>query len=251
MVRVADGLGNRLDNPDFLTVDYEKPAKPTVEFVSSMKASIDSNSTDVASYYIWKNFIPDDVQSPTKAALAPADATAYNMCHDTAYDSTTNYKIVAIDNELFKGNFSDALSLTVVNTLKSATVLTHSNGDATSSVVVYDSSCEVDPVLTGKSGVEVFAEQIGTVRLAFQQKSGTADATSAVPMTAYYDVPTAVGTAVVRVDADDRYTNDVIYVQYGGNLYRGNFPTDRNAADASFTTPLNLTDVSSDNQRLD
>jgi hypothetical protein len=250
-IRIADGLGNRLDNPDFLSVDYEKPATPTVDFISAMKANIVSTSVDVASYYIWKNFIPDDVQSPTKAALAPADAATYNMCHDTAYASSTDYKIVAIDNDLFKGSFSDATPVTVVNTLKSATVLTHSNGDAASSVVVYDSSCEVDSTLTGKSGVEVYAEQTGTVRLAFQHKSGTADATAAVPMTAYYDVPTAVGTAVVRIDADDRYTNDTLYVQYAGKLYTGSFPTDRDEADGSFTTPLNLSDVTSSNQRLD
>jgi len=47
------------------------------------------------------------------------------------------------------------------------------------------------------------------------------------------------------------YAGAAFYVEYNGALYSGSFPVSQAAADGSFSTPLNLTAVTSANQSLD
>ena len=249
-LKVADGLGERYDNLALATLDYVKPAAPTVTFIDQANATFADTSTDVANYYLWANYIPDD-GSNAVGPISPTDAASYNMCQSTAFASSTPYKLVAIDGTgvFGKANISDAKAFTFANTVKDATVLTHNYGDTAATALRYDTSC-VATTDTTKSGVEVRAQQVGTVRMAYQHITGAVNNTTDLPVTSYYDVPTAVGTAVIQVDSLANYAGKTFYVEYNNALYTGTFPADRATADGSFSTPLNLTAVASENQKL-
>lgn len=250
-IKVADGLGERYDNLNLVTLDYVKPAAPTVAFNTTVNATFSDTSTDLASYYLWANFIPDNGASAT-GPISITAAASYNMCSSTAFASSTPYKLVALDGAGTFGNanISDATNFTFANAEKDATVLTHSFGDSASTAMRYDANCSATANTT-KSGVEVRAQQVGTVKLSYQQISGSVNVTNDIPVTSYYDIPTATGTAVVQVDSLSIYATKTFYVQYNNALYQGTFPANRAAGDASFATPLNLSAVNSANTKLD
>jgi hypothetical protein len=242
ILNATNGLGDRLQDNNFVTLDYEKPAAPTINFATAANMTIVDTSADVAAYYLWKDFIPDE-GADAIGPISLTDAASYNMCQDTAFGSTQNYQLVAIDGTgvFGKGNISNSLSLNFVNTIKNATVLTHNYGDSASTAENYDSSC-VRTTETLKHGVEVYAQRVGTVRLAFEPKTFEGEsATNDVPLTAYYAVPSANTDAVVRIDLLDLYVGEKFYIEYNGALYSGTFPADATAADNSFNNPIVLT----------
>jgi len=238
----TNGLGDRLVDNSFVTLDYEKPETPTITFSAAATATFATPSTDVAAYYLWKDFVPDE-GTDAIGPISLTDASAYNMCQNTAFGTTQNYQLVAIDGAgvFGQGNISNTLSFNFANTIKGATVLTHNFGDSASTVVNYDSSCIANTDIQ-KHGVEVFVQTVGSVRLAYEPEIYTGEnANNDVPLTAYYAVPSAVTNAVVRIDLLDLYVGKKFYIEYNGALYSGRFPSDAGSADASFLTPIVLT----------
>lgn len=248
ILRMADGLGERYDNLNLVTLDYVKPVAPTVVFNKSAEATFADASTDVKDYYLWANFIPDNGANAT----GPIDlntSTSYNMCTATTFASSTPYKLVAVDGvgTFAKANISNAKSFTFVNAEKDATVLTHSFGNSASTAMRYDANC-VATGTTTKSGVEVRAQQVGNVKLSYQHIVGAINNTNDIPVTSFYSVS---GTAVIQVDSLGIYAGKPFYVQYNNALYSASFPASRAAADTTFTSPTALVLVSSANQKLD
>jgi hypothetical protein len=247
-LKVADGLGQSFTDSALFTLDYTKPEAPTATF-NANEMTLSSISTDAASYYVWEDFIPDNLTSP----LITQATGAINMCFSTAFGDVTALKAITIDGtgDIDTANASNALSFTYENVTKSATVLTHGYGDATSSVVVYDDACVLTADTTTKDGIDIRALSIGTVRMSFQAVTGTIDATTDIPFTAYFDIPaTNAGVKVIEVVYFEAYANTPIYVQVGDALYSGTLPNTRDLADTTFTSPAPLTALSSANQTL-
>ena len=250
-IRAADGISEASYDAAITTLDFDKPLEPTVVFSNGTQATFASTSTDVASYSIYENFIPDDYASPVKANLLAADAAAYNVCLGD-YDSSHSLKVVAVDGlgTFTTSNVSDAKSFTYKNILKSAAVVSGTFGTATSTTTDYNSTCEVQATSVNP-GIDVQVLTAGTARVAFQPISTSEiDATTDLPWTVFYDLAGS-GTAVVKLTVAPGYASNVLYVEFGGALYRGTFPATRAAADATFTTPSQLTPQTSvENQTL-
>ncbi len=251
-LRAADGIGEAFYNASIATIDYDKPEKPSATFANGIEATFTSASTDVASYYIYEDFIPDSGASPITAALPKANATAYNMCHDFNFGTSHALKLIAVDGNgtLSRGNASNALSFNYVNILRSATVLTHTYEQNTSSITIYDDTCNVS-TSTQRNGVHVEAQiQDQSVRMAYANiPETTLNNTTDLPWTSFYDL-SGSGTAIIRVDSMPAYAGNRFFVEYRGALYVSTFPSTRDAADTSIYTPLILTPVNSANQTL-
>ena len=252
-LKAADGLGESYTNSSLIDFDYDKPDAPTVTFNNGVDLAFTSTSADVASYYIWEGFVPDDGNSltPTETALSITDALAYNICTKSAYEDTSSYKVVAFDGTgIFGGaNASNITGFTYVNTLKGATVQTHTQGEVTSTVTSYDGTCVVDAAPV-KSGVEAKAIQSGEqIVLSYIAIDGTNNNKDDLPYSAFYE--TTAGVDIVQVDVLPAYASQNFFVEYDGVLYKGTFPADATTADASFADPIDLVAVASDNQSLD
>lgn len=173
------------------------------------------------------------------------------MCAQSTFGTTNSYKVIAFDGTgvFGKANASNITGITYVNTIKGSTVLTHSNGEATSTVVSYDSSCVANATAT-KSGVEVKAVQVGTIVVSYIAIAGTTNNKDDLPYTAFYELADGQ-TDVLQIDILPVYAGAAFYVEYNGALYSGTFPANQAAADASFSDAINLTTVTSANQSLD
>lgn len=256
-LKAADGLGESYTNSALVSFDYDEPAEPTVSFTNGALMAFTNTSADVASYYLWEDYVPDDGASPIETNLLAAAAGSYNICAKTAFAANGavadahSYKLVAFDGTgIFgKANASNIKGFTYVNTLSGATVLTHSNGDITSTVASYDTACAASATPV-KSGVEVKSVQVGTVRMAYVPIAGTINNKDDLPYTAYYDIPSNAGVDAIEVNILAAYANARFYVQIGAALYEGTFPANQAAADGSFSAPLNLTAVTAENQQL-
>jgi len=252
ILNVTNGLGDRYKDDTFLTLDYAKPATPTITFPTAANMSISDTSGDVAAYYLWTDYIPDEGEGAI-GPISPLQATSYNMCQNTAFGSIQNYQLVAIDGSgvFGKGNISNMLPFNFVNTVKNATVLTHNSGDSASTAQNYDANCFLT-TQTLKHGMEVYTQTAFPVRLAFEPKDYSGeDSANDIPLTAYYALPTATTDPIVRIDLLDLYVGEKFYIEYNGALYSGTFPADASAADASFTTPIVLrAETSAANQTL-
>ncbi len=250
----ADGLGESYLKSDLISFDYDKPEKPTVNFLDGINVAF--TSADATSFYLWKDYVPDDGSSntPTESNLLAADAASYNVCKNTNYGDTTSYQVVAFDGTgIFgKANASDINGFTYENTLKGATVLTHTNGDDTSIVASYSATDCTPDAAPLKSGVEVKAVQSGgSVVLSYIALEGTVNNEDDLPFSAFYEI-TDGSDDVLQVDVLKAYAGKPFYVEFNnGALYKGNFPVDQTEADNSFDNALDLTLVSSKNSSLD
>jgi len=252
-LKAADGLGESYTNSALITFDYDQPDAPKVAFADAANVAFTSDSADVASYYIWKDYIPDDGNSltPVEKQLLAADAAAYNICPKSDFGAESKYKVVAFDGTgvFGKANASDITAFTYVNTIKGATMLTHSKDMATSTVVSYDATTCLADATPAKSGVEAKAIQAEGIVLSYIPIEGVSDSRDDLPYSAFYKIDG--GADVVQVDVLKAYASRPFYLEYNGALYTSNFPATQAAADASFSDAIVLTEVTSANKSLD
>lgn len=237
LANISDGLGYNLKAEDTtLVIDYQKPATPVIDLTDGVAASFESNSTDVAGYYVYNGQIPEsgtETATNKLAYLAAADAAAYSLCAnvdaldfgETAYD----LNVIAVDGAgvLGKGNVSDTETAAYVPALKEALLITDSNnGDSDPTITgdIYDASCaDVGPA-TVEYGVTVTAEtNLRTVKLAINPKNG-ADLT-AIPLTTFvYATGVDVGD-IGKITYPSIYAGDRVYIEIGGIVYDFELPT--------------------------
>lgn len=248
---ISDGINNKLNVPSIYQLDYAAPAKPDVTFSNVKTVAITDTSSDVVSYQIFEDVIPDDGKTPIQT-LTTSEAAAFDICNiEKSEFGMNNFKVIALDNEggFDKSNISNVRDLNYLNAIKGATVLSHSEGDSTSSVKTYDSSC-VENTTPSKSGVEIMTQTPIPVRLAYiADSAGTVNASNELPITAYYKLPGG-SEAVLKIDYVTAYAGDDFYVEYNSELYSGKFKATRSDADATFATPTALKLESSTNISL-
>ncbi|MCW9026925.1 MAG: hypothetical protein OQJ77_06365, partial [Thiovulaceae bacterium] len=228
---------------------------------TKLTLSADANTT--SNFYVYNSYIPE-IQADRTAGLVDTvsgNTASYSVCANSAFTfgTTYNLRIVAADGTMDTSNVSNAATYNYAVALKGAHVLTHTQGDATRAQIgaLYDSSCELEatqPTVAGdNNGVSLKTLTTGQVaRIAFVPDSGGSNFSRDIAWTTNYDIPSAVGTAVVQIQSTSAYAGDTFIVEYGGNLYSGTFVSTEAAADATTTGGVeeNLVLITSDNNTL-
>jgi len=184
---------------------------------------LSDDSSDAAEYYIWRDYIPDDLSSPLVSKItAPVNMCLQGFSFGTIY----NLKAVAVDGsgELGKANISNLKGFQYINLTKGATIISAPNG-ASSTAVVYDDACNIKTGATEKNGLDITTHVPGTARIAYQPfGSATINATTDVPLTAYVDV-TGSGNQEVEVTYNRAYAGKTVFIEFNNKLVSVPLPT--------------------------
>jgi hypothetical protein len=223
-LKVADGQGYKttypVDGGTGVIIDTTKPTTPVVTF-NGPNMSL-ASSDDVASYFVYKAAtVPPALSAAPDYEIAPEDAAAYNICSTINYGTSTDLIMFALDGDGTRvgGNASDAVLIEDYYSLvKGALVLENTNDGTvttTSTGTMYSSTCEVDTEAVAEpKGVQLSAiSDLTTAKVSFLPKSG---APLSVPN--YVHLEDSAGN-VVKVNYDDSYAGDTIFVQINDELY--------------------------------
>jgi len=264
-IRAVNGKGEAItegtSTVPALSIDYTAPT--TMAATDASTTGIALSATDensVENFYIWHTYIPEvqtlRATSGTTAGTlvqtvaATANAATYEICSDFAFGTENTLRIVAADGLIDSSNLSNAIEYIYASTLKGAHVLYHKQ-DGTSLKsqigVTYDSTCTQSAVLTDASdnnGVSLATLTTATEsRISFIPDT-LSNFTQDLAWTSNYAL-TGGGTAIIQIQSTSPYAGDNFYVEYGGNLYEGTFPSSEAAAAASISTTLGLVQVNS------
>lgn len=251
----SNGLGDSYSEASVATIDYDQPDEPTVTF-SGAEATFASTSTDVTSYYLYKDNIPEtSTESSANKVdyLTAAEAAAYNICTKTAFNNSANgnaavsYKLFAMDGDgiLGSANASNVKSFEYLNFLNSASVLSHTYGsDSALLAEDYDSSCVSTGTATTNNGVEVRTlTNASTIKFSYKGDSDVVFNNNTA-LTTYV----TAGTVTFQLKSMPIYKGNTYFIYNGSGVYKGTFPADE-SANVSDSDALDLgAVVSSDNQ---
>ena len=258
-IRATNGLG--VDNKvnDLFSFDYQKPEKPSLTISSINRVALASTSSDVAKYYVFKDYIPEnnpDSSTNLINTVDEANASAVNICQNLNFGQQYDLRIVAADGDgaIGSSNLSDALQYNYINLGKNARVLSHTYGALKASTpVVYDSSCELavpQPIAPANDGVSLKVLVNGqSARLVYNEVPNVSFDTD-VAWTAIYSTAGSGGTPTFQIQSVAAYAGKSFYVEYDGKLYSGTFPATQDAATQSTSNAIALTQISSYNGTL-
>ena len=242
---VADGTGYKKDNIAIGSIDFEKPAAPTVILGTGLNTELNSTSSDTTGYYIYDvtktGSIPEEntASSSTKIAkILDANASSYNLCAAAAtFGTTYTYRAIALDGnasstgagsdaELGFGNASDATEFAYTPTLKGADLLINTQGidsAATSLATPYTTSCVALAQRTQDTGISLKSIKADKrVKMSYIKKDDVSFSTD-TPYTIYVGT-TADGVAEVKyVPA---YAGSQFFIEIDGVVYSGTLPSD-------------------------
>ena len=245
---VADGTGYKKDNIAIGSIDFEKPAAPTVILGTGLNTELNSTSSDTTGYYIYDvtktGSIPEEntASSSTKIAkILDANASSYNLCAAAAtFGTTYTYRAIALDGnasstgagsdaELGFGNASDATEFTYTPTLKGADLLINTQGvdtAATSLATPYTTSCVALAQRTQDTGISLKSIKADRkVKMSYIKKDDVSFSTD-TPYTIY------VGTTsdgVAEVKYVPAYANSQFFIEIDGVVYTGTLPANDSA----------------------
>jgi len=242
-VSVSDGTGYTLNSVSAASIDFEKPATPTVNKGNSTDVALASTSADATSFYVFDTAIPEEnpgISTSKVAKILSADATSYNLCAAaTAFGTEYTYRAIAVDGntsvtgassdgELGFGNASDAVEFKFSAALKGAVLLTNTQGvdsGATSLGTLYSTACVAGNTETVNSGVSV-KSIVGNerVKLSYQKVTDAIFSTN-TPLTIYVGISS---TGVAELKYEPAYANKTFYIEIGGIVYSGAFPSEDN-----------------------
>ena len=243
-VSVANGLGWKINNVTVGNIDFEKPMTPTIVKGNGTNVKLNSTSTDTTGYYIYKDTIPEESTGASNnkvVKLLASEANSINLCSiSNSFGTEYTYRAFAMDGlssvtgagsdgELGYGNASNAMEFKFSSTLKSAALLTNTQGidsGATSLAVIYDGTCKAGSKDTQDFGISL--KSIATdkrVKMSYLKKSNVAFTTDA-PFTIYVGISNAGLAEVKYVPA---YAGNTFYIEFENIIYSGTFPTDDNA----------------------
>ena len=265
-VRATDGKGEDKKESGILTFDYEKPtiSAPTQVTSTTVKFSADSNASDVHTYHVFKEYIPELATSrtaPTAATnrlvntyVATAGEVTTNLCASLTFGDADNLRIVGVDGEATNdnagvigyANVSDAVQLMYIASFNNSHVLTHTGGDTEDKAIYgkrYDETCTARVETldeNNNTGVSLKSLASGvTARLAYEEVPGVNTALSGAWVSTY-----EIGSsAVIQVQNIEEYAGEPFYVEYGGKMYRSAFPETQAVAMDSALTPIKLDDT--------
>mgnify|MGYP003574165166 CR=1 FL=1 len=266
-IRAVNGKGEAVEVASAISIDYTAPTNVAAADASVTGVTLTADG-NVSNFYVFNGYIPELATTRATALLDTVAATAgtgtLNACSNSSllFGGSTgagsgtaaayNLIIVAADGTIGNSNLSNGKAYLYAPTLKGSHVLTHTQGGGTfkSQIgVTYDSSCAQTTTqpstVTDNDGVSLATLTAGiTSRLAFVPDS-ISNFTTDLAWTSNYGLNTAGSTAVIQVQSTSAYAGNTFYVEYGGSLYTGVFPSTQLAADQSINTTLALTKVTS------
>ncbi|MFA6137824.1 MAG: hypothetical protein WC667_07040 [Sulfurimonas sp.] len=254
-VRAVNGKGQAVSANSTLSIDYAAPENVTATVSGGTDLALGATGT-TANFYVFKNYIPE-VESARGAAIiktvpATGNAATLNACAEFTYGDMNTLRIVAADGAMNSSNLSDAKEVIFASLLKSANVITHTQGVGLKSQLgaVYDNNCTntaTQTLATENAGVSLATLPSGaTTRISFQPIAN-ANFTQDVARTANYKVD---ATTVAQIQSVVSYATKKFFLEYNGSIYEGSFPATQIAADASIMTPIALTKITAANTSL-
>ena len=245
---VADGTGYKRDNIAIGSIDFKKPAAPSIILGTGLNTELNSTSSDTTGYYIYDvtttGSIPEEntnASSTKIAKILDANASSYNLCAAAAtFGTTYTYRAIALDGnasstgagsdaELGFGNASDATEFTYTPTLKGADLLINTQGvdtAATSLATPYTTSCVALAQRTQNTGISLKSIKADRkVKMSYIKKDNVSFSTD-TPYTIY------VGTTsdgVAEVKYVPAYANSQFFIEIDGVVYTGTLPANDSA----------------------
>lgn len=252
----SNGVGDTFTQTDVLSIDYDQPAAPAVNFSNGI-ATFSSTSTDVSSYYLYKDNVPETNTENSANKIEKIDsasAASYNICKYTTFNNSSNansavtYKVFAMDGSgtLGTANASDITTFTYLNYLAGASVLTNTYDGATETLLadVYDSTCQSTGSAVENTGVAIRTLTAdSTVKLSYIANNDVSFDTN-TPITTYV----TAGGVTFQLKSLLTYGGDTYFVNNGTSVYKGTFPTDENS-NVSDADPLDLGAALSNNNQ--
>ena len=259
-IRATNGLGVDKNESNLYSFDYSKPETPSVYDLNISKIDVNSSSSDVAKFYVFKGYIPennpDSATNLLNVATASASAASINVCQHLDFAEQADLRIVAADGTgaIGSSNLSNALQYNYVNTGKNARVLSHTYGTPKAiTPVVYDENCELaatQPTSPSNDGVSLkVLVSGGSARLVYNEVTNVTFDTD-VAWTAIYSTTGTGGTPEFQIQSVGAYAGKTFFLEYNGKLYSGTFPATQDAATQSTTNAIALTLISSYNGTL-
>ena len=242
-IRAVNGKGQAVEAST--TFDYQAPANLAVGVANGVNLSFsaDNNATK---FYLFKDYIPElkatrDALTTTVEVNATSSAATYNVCQKYDFGKVSTLRVVAADGNIGAANLSDAVEIKYASLLKSANVLSHTQGSTkvTQLGTKYDSSCAstgTQTVAGDNAGVNLKTLTIGaTYRISFQPIAGV-NFTQDVAWTSDYELSAGTG-GVIEIQSTPKYKGQTFYVENvaTNTIYVGKFPADKNTADASIS----------------
>ena len=233
LANIADGLGYSLISEDIaLSIDYLKPAVPTIDLGDGTTVAFTSTSADVAGYYVFNGQIPEESTATASnliKKLTADEAAAYGLCQETTklswFKPAYDLNVIAIDGSgvLGGGNASDTKSQTFVPMLKDAIRLEDTaNSDVleTFDGSIYGADCTetgtVGAINTYGMSVTALLD-LQTVRMAYEP-SNVAD-TTATPISLFINNSAQNADVVAKIEYQDVYVGKTVYVELEGKVY--------------------------------
>lgn len=232
-VSVSNGEGWLLASQSVGTIDNLKPNKPVIDLTAGF--SVDSNSTDVVGYYVFKTEITEDVMhsaDPTTDSnyigYVIDGATTIDFCSSSAitFDNSIAILATAVDGggTFTTGNISDVASATYYAIEKGSNHYSHLGLGADADIygLAYGSTCApATAENTVDNGIALKSITTGVVaKLAVAPIDGVQFALD-IPYTIYI----GDGTNVAEVKIAASYLNKPFYIQFDDQVYSGTFPS--------------------------
>lgn len=253
-IRATNGKGDYNTTVDALAYDFGAPTLSAPTFPDLTTVAFSASDSNVT-FHLFNGNIPevaDDRAAKLVNTYTSATGSASsNICASLAW-TTAPYtlRVVAADGTgvLGTSNVSDAKEFSYAVMIKGAQVLTHVGGSAEDKTIIgtrYNTSCVLDAtqpaVATDNTGVSLKALTAGqTARLSYNEKTVPTNDLSG----AYTKIFSIAGTNVIQVQSLNEYAGDTFFVEYGGSMYTGVFPS------ADLEAAANLTAISPSNTTL-
>ena len=260
-VRATDGKGEDQSASDVYAFDYTAPVllTPTAPDTKTVKFSADANTSDVAKFHVFKEYIPELAASRSSATAttnrlvgtytATAGEASTNVCEGLSFGDVNNLRVVGVDGsgDIGSANVSDAIQFVYATMLNSSEVLTHIAGSSDDKAIIglrYDNTCSAlatQPTLASENkGVSLKSlKGTETARLAYEMIDGLGSSLSGAFLSTY----SINSEKVIQVQNLEEYAGKPFFVEYGGKMYRSAFPSTLAEATASSVTPIKLDDT--------
>lgn len=235
-IRVTNGKGEYKKDSSF-EFDFQPPTINTPDTTSSL-TSVEFDSDDNSTtFHIFKDYIPElaSTRAGASTTLISTGTTttgklSLNICKELTFGEVNEIVAVTADGTGVIGtsNLSDAEVFDYAVMLKGAHVLSHTFGSADLKAthgVIYDDNCAVEDdntTIADNSGVSVKSLIAGTAYLSYSEIDGVG-----TDLSGAYNQEWSDGTnTVIQTQNLDEYAGKVFFVEYGGTMYTGVFPSD-------------------------
>ncbi len=251
-IRAVNGKGESVTQEKAVEIDYQKPT--ALKAVANADGvHIDLSAADATRYYVFDSYIPEMKSGRdtmlTNSYFSVDETGSFNACAASDYADEKTVRIVATDGLIDQANFSDALEITYRSMLKNVAYLMHDPSTATLKTVLgdlYDATCIKSATpMTKDAGVSIASldpNNLFVATIAFQPITDV-HFDQRPARGSLYEITNGAG-AIINLQSCYEYGGKTFFIKYNGAIYTATFPGTKDAADASYLDPIDLTLVS-------